>query len=146
MLHVLPRSCRQGRSQVYRSYFVRHNRGILILTNVEHQPDDNHTNKPKQTKPLFFFSFTRRNDGHVTLPSFSLSPFLIHRVCVPFVLCQAFCSISTGVYGYPIYDATHIALDVTRSFVDSSRGSSVRCLFSFPSTQAGTNPSSAHVN
>jgi len=31
----------------------------------------------------------------------------------------AFPSISTGVYGYPIDDATHIALNVTRSFLDS---------------------------
>ncbi|KAI8980051.1 A1pp-domain-containing protein [Trametes punicea] len=31
-------------------------------------------------------------------------------------------SISTGVYGYPIQDATHIALDVVRHFLDSPDG------------------------
>ncbi|KZT07729.1 A1pp-domain-containing protein [Laetiporus sulphureus 93-53] len=32
----------------------------------------------------------------------------------------AFPSISTGVYGYPIEDATHIALNTVREFLDSS--------------------------
>ncbi|PCH42242.1 A1pp-domain-containing protein [Wolfiporia cocos MD-104 SS10] len=32
----------------------------------------------------------------------------------------AFPSISTGIYGYPIEDATHIALDTVRQFLDSS--------------------------
>ncbi|KAL7278978.1 hypothetical protein ACG7TL_006810 [Trametes sanguinea] len=35
---------------------------------------------------------------------------------------QAFPSISTGIYGYPIQDATHIALDVVRNFLDSEDG------------------------
>ncbi|KAJ7637629.1 hypothetical protein DFH06DRAFT_1218688 [Mycena polygramma] len=35
----------------------------------------------------------------------------------------AFPSISTGIYGYPIEDATHIALDVVRRFCDSDVGS-----------------------
>ncbi|KAI0767995.1 A1pp-domain-containing protein [Trametes elegans] len=34
----------------------------------------------------------------------------------------AFPSISTGVYGYPIADATHIALDVVRQFLDAADG------------------------
>ncbi|CDO74486.1 hypothetical protein BN946_scf184979.g41 [Trametes cinnabarina] len=34
----------------------------------------------------------------------------------------AFPSISTGIYGYPIQDATHIALDVVRQFLDSPDG------------------------
>ncbi|KAI9061110.1 A1pp-domain-containing protein [Trametes sanguinea] len=34
----------------------------------------------------------------------------------------AFPSISTGIYGYPIQDATHIALDVVRTFLDSPDG------------------------
>ncbi|KAH9944847.1 hypothetical protein B0H21DRAFT_440938 [Amylocystis lapponica] len=34
----------------------------------------------------------------------------------------AFPSISTGVYGYPIEDATHIALDTVRSFLDTPDG------------------------
>ncbi|KAI0360221.1 A1pp-domain-containing protein [Trametes cingulata] len=34
----------------------------------------------------------------------------------------AFPSISTGIYGYPIQDATHIALDVVRKFLDSPDG------------------------
>ncbi|KAI0368809.1 A1pp-domain-containing protein [Pilatotrama ljubarskyi] len=34
----------------------------------------------------------------------------------------AFPSISTGIYGYPIQDATHIALDVVRQFLDSPEG------------------------
>ncbi|KAF7327796.1 Macro domain-containing protein [Mycena kentingensis (nom. inval.)] len=36
---------------------------------------------------------------------------------------QAFCSISTGIYGYPIVDATHIALDTVRQFCESEDGS-----------------------
>ncbi|TFK98625.1 A1pp-domain-containing protein [Pterulicium gracile] len=32
----------------------------------------------------------------------------------------AFPSISTGIYGYPIADATHIAIDAVRSFCESS--------------------------
>ncbi|KAJ7707804.1 hypothetical protein B0H17DRAFT_917729 [Mycena rosella] len=35
----------------------------------------------------------------------------------------AFPSISTGIYGYPIEDATHIALDLVRRFCDSDVGS-----------------------
>ncbi|KAG8827393.1 hypothetical protein FRC19_003542 [Serendipita sp. 401] len=31
---------------------------------------------------------------------------------------KAFCSISTGIYGYPIEDATHIALETTRTFLE----------------------------
>jgi len=34
----------------------------------------------------------------------------------------AFPSISTGIYGYPIDDATHIALDVVRRFCESDVG------------------------
>jgi len=34
----------------------------------------------------------------------------------------AFPSISTGIYGYPIVDATHIALDTVRRFCDSDNG------------------------
>ncbi|RXW22829.1 hypothetical protein EST38_g3003 [Candolleomyces aberdarensis] len=34
----------------------------------------------------------------------------------------AFPSISTGIYGYPIEDATHIALQVARDFCDSEDG------------------------
>ncbi|EIW57258.1 A1pp-domain-containing protein [Trametes versicolor FP-101664 SS1] len=34
----------------------------------------------------------------------------------------AFPSISTGIYGYPIRDATHIALDVVRRFLESPEG------------------------
>jgi O-acetyl-ADP-ribose deacetylase (regulator of RNase III) len=38
---------------------------------------------------------------------------------------QAFCSVSTGIYGYPIKDATHVALDTVRNFLSSERGASV---------------------
>ncbi|KAL1694260.1 hypothetical protein GGG16DRAFT_47699 [Schizophyllum commune] len=34
----------------------------------------------------------------------------------------AFCSVSTGIYGYPIADATHVALDEVRKFYDSEDG------------------------
>ncbi|KAL1752475.1 hypothetical protein FB107DRAFT_219773 [Schizophyllum commune] len=34
----------------------------------------------------------------------------------------AFCSVSTGIYGYPILNATHIALDEVRKFYDSEDG------------------------
>ncbi|KAJ8521114.1 hypothetical protein ONZ45_g2150 [Pleurotus djamor] len=34
----------------------------------------------------------------------------------------AFPSISTGIYGYPIEDATHVALETVRSFCDSNSG------------------------
>jgi len=34
----------------------------------------------------------------------------------------AFPSLSTGIYGYPINDATHIALDETRAFLDTPDG------------------------
>jgi len=34
----------------------------------------------------------------------------------------AFPSVSTGVYGYPIEDATHIALDHVRQFLDTEQG------------------------
>ncbi|THU85656.1 A1pp-domain-containing protein [Dendrothele bispora CBS 962.96] len=37
----------------------------------------------------------------------------------------AFCSVSTGIYGYPIDDATHIALDTVRNFCESDAGSSL---------------------
>ncbi|KIM26545.1 hypothetical protein M408DRAFT_72484 [Serendipita vermifera MAFF 305830] len=32
----------------------------------------------------------------------------------------AFCSISTGIYGYPIVDATEVALETTRTFLDQN--------------------------
>ena len=38
---------------------------------------------------------------------------------------KAFCSISTGVYGYPIEDATNIALNEIRKFLESEKGSIV---------------------
>ena len=38
---------------------------------------------------------------------------------------QAFPSLSTGIYGYPIDDATHIALDATRLFLDTPDGDKV---------------------
>ncbi|KAI1796983.1 A1pp-domain-containing protein [Ganoderma leucocontextum] len=34
----------------------------------------------------------------------------------------AFPSISTGIYGYPVQDATHIALNVVREFLDTAEG------------------------
>ncbi|CCL98786.1 uncharacterized protein FIBRA_00791 [Fibroporia radiculosa] len=37
----------------------------------------------------------------------------------------AFPSISTGIYGYPIEDATHIALSTTRAFLDSPDGNNI---------------------
>ncbi|KAF8589344.1 A1pp-domain-containing protein [Ramaria rubella] len=37
----------------------------------------------------------------------------------------AFCSVSTGIYGYPVYDATHIALRQTREFLDSPQGNTI---------------------
>lgn len=44
---------------------------------------------------------------------------------------QAFPSISTGVYGYPVEDATRIALNETRIFLDSNVGTQVLfCLLS----------------
>jgi O-acetyl-ADP-ribose deacetylase (regulator of RNase III) len=49
----------------------------------------------------------------------------LHLSALP-TLPQAFCSISTGVYGFPIDDATRVALDATRNFLSSSEGSSVR--------------------
>jgi len=42
-----------------------------------------------------------------------------------FGLNQAFCSISTGVYGYPIGPATRVALDTVREFLATERGSTV---------------------
>jgi len=33
--------------------------------------------------------------------------------------------LSTGIYGYPIEDATHIALDATRLFLDKPEGDKV---------------------
>lgn len=41
-------------------------------------------------------------------------------------LLQAFPSISTGIYGYPIEDATHIALSAVREFLQTDRGDQVR--------------------
>jgi len=38
---------------------------------------------------------------------------------------QAFPSLSTGIFGYPIEDATHIALDTTRLFLDTPDGDKV---------------------
>ncbi|GJE99917.1 A1pp-domain-containing protein [Phanerochaete sordida] len=37
----------------------------------------------------------------------------------------AFPSISTGVYGYPVEDATHVALDEVRNFLTSETGSQI---------------------
>ncbi|CAG8766633.1 11331_t:CDS:2, partial [Acaulospora colombiana] len=40
----------------------------------------------------------------------------------------AFCSISTGIYGYPIEDATHIALETTRNFLEEEGGEKAKSL------------------
>ncbi|KAL1747146.1 hypothetical protein HDZ31DRAFT_32653 [Schizophyllum fasciatum] len=37
----------------------------------------------------------------------------------------AFCSVSTGIYGYPIAAATHVALDEVRKFYDSDDGEKI---------------------
>lgn len=37
----------------------------------------------------------------------------------------AFCSISTGIYGYPIVDATHIALQTTREILEKESSSGI---------------------
>jgi len=42
----------------------------------------------------------------------------------------AFPSVSTGIYGYPIENATHIALGTARQFMESERGTKLeRCIF-----------------
>lgn len=54
-------------------------------------------------------------------------PSLPHTNCkssfVPLI--QAFCSISTGIYGYPIEDATHIALRTVREYLDGGKAESL---------------------
>ncbi|KAI0687683.1 A1pp-domain-containing protein [Cytidiella melzeri] len=40
----------------------------------------------------------------------------------------AFPSISTGVYGYPIQDATHVAIREVRQFLDTENGSKLDCV------------------
>jgi O-acetyl-ADP-ribose deacetylase (regulator of RNase III) len=47
---------------------------------------------------------------------------------------KAFCSVSTGIYGYPIYDATHIALDETRVFLESEAGEHASAVFIYDAT------------
>ena len=42
---------------------------------------------------------------------------------------QAFPSISTGVYAYPVPDATRIALNEVRTFLESEHGNEVRVLY-----------------
>ena len=41
------------------------------------------------------------------------------------ILFQAFCSISTGIYGYPIADATRVALETARDFAETEDGAKV---------------------
>lgn len=41
------------------------------------------------------------------------------------MILKAFCSVSTGIYGYPIEDATHIALQEVRAFLDADGGEKV---------------------
>jgi O-acetyl-ADP-ribose deacetylase (regulator of RNase III) len=41
---------------------------------------------------------------------------------------QAFPSISTGIYGYPIIEATHVALGTVRDFLESEAGNKVMFL------------------
>ncbi|KAF7979134.1 hypothetical protein HWV62_43365 [Athelia sp. TMB] len=53
----------------------------------------------------------------------------------------AFPSISTGIYGYPIEDATHIALDEVRRFLDTEPGDQVRAHFPKLSKLATLRPS-----
>lgn len=54
-----------------------------------------------------------------------------HRLAFSFSLCipeQAFPSISTGVYGYPIKSATETALSAVGEFLSTSDGSNVSSL------------------
>ncbi len=46
------------------------------------------------------------------------------------MIVQAFPSISTGIYGYPIKDATHVALIEVRKYLGTREGDKV-CLVSF---------------
>jgi hypothetical protein len=46
-------------------------------------------------------------------------PFFSDMVEVPHFIFQAFPSISTGIYSYPIESATHVALGEVRKFLDT---------------------------
>lgn len=52
-------------------------------------------------------------------------PFFLMNCALYLNFRQAFPSISTGIYSYPIGDATRIALDTTRTFLESEKGSKV---------------------
>lgn len=39
---------------------------------------------------------------------------------------QAFSAISCGIYGYPLQDASNVALETTRKFLEGSQGDQVR--------------------
>ncbi|KNZ72151.1 MACRO domain-containing protein 2 [Termitomyces sp. J132] len=54
----------------------------------------------------------------VSLYIFSLRLILLN----PYLIAKAFPSVSTGIYGYPIVDATRVALDQVRRFVESEPG------------------------
>lgn len=54
---------------------------------------------------------------------------LFHWAYIYLLKLQAFPSISTGIYSYPIADATRIALNTARVFLDSEQGSKVRVAF-----------------
>lgn len=43
-----------------------------------------------------------------------------------FAFLQAFPSISTGVYGYPMQDATNVAIETVGKFLESKEGKEVR--------------------
>ena len=59
----------------------------------------------------------------------SMDLFLFHWAYICTLKFQAFPSISTGIYSYPIVDATRIALNTARVFLDSEQGNKVRVAF-----------------
>ena len=67
----------------------------------------------------------------------SVSPLSDGIDCVNETFIQAFPSVSTGVYGYPMKDATNIAINEVRQFLDSESGTRVSsfvyvaCLYHF---------------
>jgi O-acetyl-ADP-ribose deacetylase (regulator of RNase III) len=63
-------------------------------------------------------------------PFFVISDRALRR-CVSLGSVQAFPAISTGIYGYPIESATHVAFSEIRKFLDTEEAKEARLVLIF---------------
>ncbi|KAG6868676.1 hypothetical protein C0993_012179 [Termitomyces sp. T159_Od127] len=113
-------------SEVYDLIKVVHSRRYVIHTVGPVYSSDAAEEKARQLASCYRTSLEVAVENQIRhVVCLSLYRKYKHMLLI-FTDAQAFPSVSTGIYGYPIDDATRIALNEVRRFVESERGKSVR--------------------